>query len=204
MKNEPISRAMTIAPVAVGPSDSVAAAERIMRQQGCHHVPVVDNAGRVIGMISPRDLLKALVLEPDAAADSKSGSLQARAVADVMQRNVLVLPQTSTLLDAARALANGDIHAVPVVAPGGVLSGIITSSDLVDRVADGIEHPPANDHIAASDGELASDEQARLFRQVYRAAVCYLESGGDEIEHTRLVQAVTEAHERIADADLPI
>jgi CBS domain-containing protein len=58
MRNEPISRVMTPAPATVGPSETVAAAERLMRERGFHHVPVVDG-GRLLGMVGSPDLLKA-------------------------------------------------------------------------------------------------------------------------------------------------
>lgn len=204
MKNQPISRVMTPEPVTVTSSDSIAAAERSMRERRCHHVPVVDENSRVVGMISARDLLKALVLDSGSDAALKQGALQRKRAADAMRRDVVVLSQTATVLDAAKALATGNIHALPVVAPGDVLVGIVTSSDLIETLADALEHPVTERTEAAPDEHDESGEQVRLLREVYRATIRYLESGRAEMEHSRLLRAVGRARERIAQADLPI
>jgi CBS domain-containing membrane protein len=204
MKNESISRVMTASPMTVSPSDKVSVAERIMRETGAHHVPVVDEDGKVIGMLGFQDLLRALVLESDPERPLKQGALSGISVDQVMQRKVVTLPQTATLLDAARGLTKGNFHAIPVVAPGGVLAGIVTSSDLIASLADAVEHPVAEESAVDSERAGDSDEQVRLLRQVYRATLHYLESGRGDIEHARLLRAVASARERIVPGDLPI
>ena len=204
MKDQPISRVMTPEPATVEPSYSIAAAERVMRERRCHHVPVLDDEGRIVGMISARDLLKALVVDSDEAGPLKLGTLKQLRVADVMRQKIVVLPETATLLDAAKALVNGAFHALPVVAPGGVLAGIVTSSDLIATLADAVEQPVAEKPTADLDEEEVFDEQVRLLRQVYQATIHYLKSGHGEIEHTQLLQAVTQAQERIAQPELSI
>ncbi|HZL96866.1 MAG TPA: CBS domain-containing protein, partial [Vicinamibacterales bacterium] len=61
MKDISIARVMTPAPAVVEATATVVAAERLMREHRCHHIPVVE-AGKVIGMLATHDLLKALVL----------------------------------------------------------------------------------------------------------------------------------------------
>jgi CBS domain-containing protein len=204
MKNEPISRIMTAAPATVSPTSSVAAAERVMREHGCHHVPVVEEDGRLVGMVSGHDLIKALVLGTDAEPELLSqASLQTRRVADVMQRTLVVLPQTATMLDAARALAGGSIHSLPVVAPNNVLAGIVTSTDLIEALLDALKSPVAEPAAAAAPDEPnTTDVQARALRDVYRAVRSYLESGRGELEHSRLLQAVNRAREALQHADV--
>lgn len=204
MKNESISRVMTASPMTVSPSDKVAAAERIMRETGSHHVPVVDEDGRLKGMLGFQDLLRALLLESDPERPLKQRALAGISTDKVMQRNVVTVPQTATLLDAARALTDGGFHAIPVVAPGGVLAGIVTSSDLIAALADAVEHPVAAGSAVDSDRDGDSDEQLQLLRQVYRATLHYLESGRGDLEHGRLLRAVANARERIAPGDLQI
>jgi CBS domain-containing protein len=204
VKNEPISRVMTPAPATVSPTSSVAAAERLMREKGCHHVPVVEDDGRVVGMVGARDLLKVLVLRAESDSEVLSqASLEARCVAEIMQPKVVALPQTATLLDAAKALAKGKVYALPVVAPNDALVGIVTSTDLIDTLVDVLKHP-----VSESAGESTSSDptgsQARLLRDVYRATISYLESGRGELEHGRLLQAVNRAREAIARTDLQI
>lgn len=169
-----------------------------MRERRCHHVPVVED-GRVVGMISAHDLVKALVLRPDLGTEVLSqASLETRRVSEVMQRKVVVLPQTATMLDAARALADGTLHALPVVAPGEVLTGIVTSTDLIEALADGLEHPAgeaAEAPTVAAHG--AVNGELHVLRDVYTAALRYISSGRGELEDGRLVQAIDRARETL-------
>lgn len=200
MKNVSILRVMTAAPATVAPTSSAAAAERVMREHRCHHVPVVD-AGRLVGMVGARDLMKAVVLGSDSDTEVLSQApLETRRVADIMQRAVVALPQTATLLDAAEALANGDLHALPIVAPNGVLAGIVTSTDVIETLVDALRHPTAEGDRVRDDnerGKLPDTARVHALRAVYRAALNYLESGRAELEHSRLLQAVGRAREAL-------
>jgi CBS domain-containing protein len=200
MRNEPISRVMTRSPATVGPGQSVAAAERLMRERGFHHVPVVDG-GRLLGMVGSPDLLKALILPSTTETEGGRSPLESRHVSEIMQRSLVALGENATVLDAAQALAHGGVHALPVVAPGNILVGIVTSTDLIDMLADGLKHPAAETtHELTEAGSRPIDEETRLLRQVLRAAVAYLNSGQAEQQHVRLLQAV----ERARDARLEV
>jgi CBS domain-containing protein len=170
MKNSPISRIMSHQPATVAPMSTVAAAERVMRERRCHHVPVVDD-GRLVGMISARDLLKALVESSDEDTKMlKQAGLAARRVADVMQRKVVALVQSATLLDAAQALIDGGVHALPVVGPNHALVGIVTSTDVMEAVVAAIEESASASAAAAAMATEQRTEpattsaQARLLR----------------------------------------
>jgi len=213
MRDGSIARIMTPAPVTVEPTATVIDAERFMRERGCHHIPVV-HAGKVVGMLAANDLLKALVLRPDATEPDaellRRAPLRSRHVADIMQRNVRVLTQTATLLDAARALSTGALHAVPVIAADEHLVGIVTSTDVIQALADDLQHAGGDAHAVlagttTTHAQDVADPQVRALRDVYRAVRNYLSSGQAETEHTRLVQAADRAREalRAAGIDLP-
>ena len=53
----PVSNVMTKALVAAAPEEEIGSALQKMQSQGCRHLPVVDE-GRLMGMLSLRDLLK--------------------------------------------------------------------------------------------------------------------------------------------------
>jgi CBS domain-containing protein len=57
----PMAACMTPDPVTVQPKDSVRAAIRRMEQGGYRHLPVVDDDGRPVGMLSARQVLHYLV-----------------------------------------------------------------------------------------------------------------------------------------------
>ena len=65
-RTTPVTQVMTRNPQCVGPETKVADAVLIMIERGFRHLPVVDAAGRVLGVISARD---ALPREVNTAAD---------------------------------------------------------------------------------------------------------------------------------------
>ncbi|MCC5860500.1 MAG: CBS domain-containing protein [Gammaproteobacteria bacterium] len=198
MKDQPISRIMTPDPVTVTPADTAAQAFAAMRAARCHHLPVVEN-GVLVGMLGSADLVKALISSshPD-HPQTGHALLETCRVATIMARRLITLPQQATLLDAVKTLARGDIHALPVVAPGHVLAGIVTSTDLVEALRDALVYPIAQDsnvseapHASPSPAAAAST----ALHALYRAVGHYLHSGRGDLEHGRLLQAWHHARE---------
>jgi CBS domain-containing protein len=202
MQNVPITQFMTSIPTTVQAAASVADAERVMREGHCHHVPVVDAENRLLGLLSSHDLLKVLILRPAAELPHRA-SLQAKHVAEVMQRNVRTLQESATLLDAARALRDGGLHALPVVGANNRLLGIVTTTDLAVAVADALQESDESEQNRPGAHDSAQREISAL-RNVYRAVVSYLESGRGELEHTRLLQAAERARELSAPKKLDL
>jgi CBS domain-containing protein len=58
---EPISRFMTPQPVCVHPKDPIGVAVRRMEEGGYRHLPVVDEAGRPVGVLSVKRIVHYLV-----------------------------------------------------------------------------------------------------------------------------------------------
>ncbi|MBW2425006.1 MAG: CBS domain-containing protein, partial [Deltaproteobacteria bacterium] len=54
----------------------------------------------------------------------------------LMKKDLQTLPTKSTVADAAEALSDGSIHAVPVVDDKGDLVGLVTSTDLIRFLRD--------------------------------------------------------------------
>jgi len=54
----------------------------------------------------------------------------------LMNKSVITISHDAMVRDAARALASGRIHSVPVVDGKGHLSGIVTSTDLIRYLLD--------------------------------------------------------------------
>lgn len=53
----PVGECMTCGPVVIGPKDSVGAAVRKMEEGGYRHLPVVDEAGRPVGVLSVKRIV---------------------------------------------------------------------------------------------------------------------------------------------------
>ena len=89
-------------------------------------IPVVGAKGEVLGMISSRDVLQALLPqlgrepEPD-----RTGSVR-----DIMSRSVLCVPVDLAVTDVANMMINKHVEQVPVVREGR-LAGVLTRTDIL-------------------------------------------------------------------------
>jgi CBS domain-containing protein len=131
MRDIPISRIMTPDPATVTPQSTAAEARRLLDSNVIHHLPVIEG-GRLVGIVSSSDLLKLYLLDDHLA-------LYSRATVDqIMETNVVVLPEDATLRDAAEKLSMGHFHSLPVVTRRRSLVGIVTTSDLIGALLDNL------------------------------------------------------------------
>jgi IMP dehydrogenase len=121
---------MILNPITLGPDRPVREAHALMRRFRISGVPIVDGNGRLIGIITNRDLQFEKVLD--------------RPIAEAMTKERLITAPVGTTLEEAEAiLARHRIEKLPVVDGNGVLTGLITVKDIFKRR----EHPNANkDH----------------------------------------------------------
>jgi IMP dehydrogenase len=121
---------MILNPITLGPDRPLREAEALMRRFRISGVPVVDGSGRLIGIITNRDLQFERDLE--------------QPLSQAMTKDKLITaPVGTTLEEAERTLAKHRIEKLPVVDKDGVLRGLITVKDIFKRR----QHPDANkDH----------------------------------------------------------
>jgi CBS domain-containing protein len=136
----PVSAAMSAEFASLRAEDRLDLADQVMQLGRVRHMPVIDADGRVIGIVSHRDLLEAslsrlLALDP-AARRAFLGSVE---IAQVMTRHVETIAPDATLARAAERMLHHKIGCLPVVGGDGVMIGILTETDLL-RCAYG-EHP---------------------------------------------------------------
>jgi CBS domain-containing protein len=107
----------------------------LLEQHGVDALPVVGDAGQILGLVSHRELLRLLVpgYVQRVTAGAPGGDPRAARVRDAMARSVLCVSEDQTLADAAHLLASRDVERVPVVQDG-VLRGFVTRADLVRRL----------------------------------------------------------------------
>jgi CBS domain-containing membrane protein len=111
------------------------AVEEIMKWAHIRHVPVVDSANRLVGIISHRDLLAAAV-SPLAIKISQVERAQHMALSEVrkiMHQPIATIGPTEKLQEAARLMRAHKIGCLPVV-DGDQLLGILTAADLLGVV----------------------------------------------------------------------
>jgi CBS domain-containing protein len=137
---------MTPDVLAARPDQSLGEVARLMIEKDVRAIPVVDEGGALMGMVTHRELLRYLI--PDYIQKTKSGEFRAvtktqlqrgsadpRAlpVKDVMARAVLCLSEEQTLSDVANLMNNKDVDRFPVVREG-VVVGFLTRADLIRRL----------------------------------------------------------------------
>ena len=91
-----------------------------MERYGIRHLPVVDEGDVLVGLVSHRDLLGALI----------TGNRDTW-VHEVMTRDVATVSSGTSVADAAQVLVDGKLGCVPVVEPDGRLIGIVTEHDML-------------------------------------------------------------------------
>lgn len=107
----------------VRPEDVLELAASLMHWRRVRHVPVEDDEGRLVGLVSHRDILELLAL-------GKVEKASELAVRDVMKMGLYtVSPETATL-DALKLMREKQIGCLPVVV-GDRLVGIITAHDFL-------------------------------------------------------------------------
>lgn len=105
-------------PITIGPDEPVSAAKRIMREHEISGVPVVDSAGKLVGILTHRDLR----FEPDPS----------KKVSELMTPlERLVTVRAGTPIEEAKVLLHQNrIEKLPLVDDNGALVGLITFKDI--------------------------------------------------------------------------
>lgn len=118
-----VGQMMSTQLLTVRPEDLVDLAAAMMDWERVRHVPVEDDEGRLVGIVSHRSLLRMVVRGQGQDAEV--------AVKDIMRRDpVSVTPQTSTV-DAIKLMRDRAVGSLPVVEEG-KLVGIVTEHDILD------------------------------------------------------------------------
>jgi acetoin utilization protein AcuB len=121
---------MTPNPVIVHPDTSVPEALRLMRERKVRRLPVVDAHGRLVGIVSDKDLLWASPSPATTLAVWEIPDLLGKLkVEKVMTHDVITVSEKTPLEEAARIMADKKIGGLPVM-QGPDLVGIITETDL--------------------------------------------------------------------------
>jgi IMP dehydrogenase len=111
---------MILDPITLGPDKLLREASVLMARFKISGVPVVDEKGQLLGIITNRDLQFQQDLE--------------RPISEVMTKDGLVIaPEGTTLEEAERLLGQNRIEKLPVVDEAGTLKGLITIKDIFKR-----------------------------------------------------------------------
>ncbi|HEX7927760.1 MAG TPA: CBS domain-containing protein [bacterium] len=123
---------MTPSPATLAPHDLVLDAMRLMRERGIRHIPIVNAAGHLKGLVTETDILRTVFhgamgfREPDAATLDVTLPLE-----QVMSRDVATLKSGDPVERAVGLFLERKIRSAPILDDAGKVEGIVTDMDLI-------------------------------------------------------------------------
>ena len=117
-----VADVMTSKVVTLSPHNSFSEAANLMNDRYFRHCVIVDAHGQIVGVISDRDILRALARNPNA----RSKSLD-----QIMTRNPITVRRNTPIAEAVSRIVSKRINCLPVVDEDGSVCGIVTSTDLL-------------------------------------------------------------------------
>jgi len=140
---------MTEDPVTIPMMAKVGQAMRLLHSLDVRHLPVVDEDGSLVGMLSDRDL-RGLAI-PDVAGGEYVGTIETALdapVSSIMTSDVISVDVEADAAEIIDLMIDRKIGAVPVVDGDGALVGIVSYVDLLRELRLDDEEAPAKDRRA--------------------------------------------------------
>jgi len=125
--------------ISVHRETSLRDAARLMVEKGISGLPVTDEDGSLVGVISEGDFLRKEVDRGDLMGrgllgvlfDNRDSLAEAETVGEVMAENLFTVSPDATLVEAARTMTTHAVKRLPVVTREGRLVGVISRRDVV-------------------------------------------------------------------------
>jgi acetoin utilization protein AcuB len=126
-----IANWMTTDVITITPDRSMMKASKVMKDKNISRIPVVDEEGKILGIISDRDIKD--------ASPSKATTLDMHElyyllseikIKDIMTKKVVTIRQDETVEKAAVLMLEGHFGGLPVLDDDDRVVGIITDSDI--------------------------------------------------------------------------
>lgn len=111
---------MSTAVITVKVDDPINEAHAEMEMGVVRHLPVVDDRGRLVGVVSDRDILRSVATK------------KAHYVRDIMVQDVVTLPPETPAHIAASMMMERQISSILIVDDTATLVGLVTQTDYVE------------------------------------------------------------------------
>ncbi|NVM22923.1 MAG: CBS domain-containing protein [Desulfobacterales bacterium] len=122
----------------VSPDTSLVKAREIMTEKPTEHLLVVDKDGKLVGIVSGRDVQQSCAsLETILSADELNHLLKQLTVNKIMVKKIITISPSGTIERAVRIMQENRISAMPVTQKGKPV-GIITNTDATEVLLEGI------------------------------------------------------------------
>ncbi len=151
MTNKTVSDVMSYNPISVKPEMALKEAIKILAEQRISGLPVVNENGKLVGIVSETDLMwqesgatpppyimlldSVIFLENPARYEKEIHKALGETVGDVMTKNPLTTTPDKLLSAAAKLMHERNIHRLPVLDENGEVIGILTRGDIIRAMA---------------------------------------------------------------------
>jgi CBS domain-containing protein len=159
MKNPVTAQAMSPNLVTISAYQPISEARSVMEEKGIRHLPVLDSEGLVIGILSDRDVNRAM-------SPVRPGFLGGMLVSDFMSWPAITVDESMPLADVAEGMLDEKVSSFLVTKEGREVVGIITSDDMLKVLRNLLR------------GEAKSSLRALTYSPVVREALHEIQSVG--------------------------
>jgi CBS domain-containing protein len=179
-----VADVMTQKVISVTPETTIAEAAGLMLEHRISGLPVVDNSGAVVGVVTEGDLLRRtetgterhhsrwleFLITPGRLAEDYSRA-NARKVGEVMSPEVIAVAPPDSLAEVVRLMERHNIKRLPVI-EGGRLAGIVSRANLVRALLHNLTESAVG-NAAGSDAQIRERIMAEIAKQPWgpRASV---------------------------------
>lgn len=153
-----VKEIMTSNPNACADTADLAKAAELMSQNNCGIIPVVTTTGKVVGLISDRDIC--------VAAARKNEKLAGIKVGEVISGDVYSTRPDDDIHTALKTMREHKVRRLPVIDAGGKLQGILSMDDVLLRAEEVTPRKPAE----LSYGDAIATYKAILAHQTHHVA----------------------------------
>ncbi len=135
MKRELVKDWMTRDVITVRTTTTLPEAHQIMQTEQIRRLPVTDDRGKLVGIITLGDVRGAEASPATSLSIWELNYLLAKlTVAEFMSPGPVTISPETTIGEAARVMLEHKVSGLPVTTPDGALVGIITESDIFSMV----------------------------------------------------------------------
>lgn len=132
-----VAELMTADPLSITRSASLKDAHDLMREKNIRHIPVIDEHGMLVGMLTQKVMMAAVIgLLAKYGATALERKEKQQLVVDLMLTDFATVAPQQSLKEVAVFFVRNRHGCLPVVEEGNKLVGILTSSDFVRLAAD--------------------------------------------------------------------
>jgi CBS domain-containing protein len=146
-----VAQVMTHNPIMVNPQTPLKQAIQILSEKQISGLPVVDDMGKLVGIISETDLMwqetgitppayimfldSVIYLQNPAAYERDLHKALGQTVGEVMSNNPITIRPDQSLKAAAKIIQDHKVRRLPVVDDAGTVIGILTRGDIIRTMA---------------------------------------------------------------------